>query len=734
MAKAMLAPLLLGLLPCAIMAGLAPSAINAKSSPIDKVVTLISEMKATTEKEAAEDMEAYDKYKCWCITSEKEKTDAIAAAQAKLAELESFLEKAAGKEGELKTAIAGLEEDIAEDTDALASATSMREEENKEFLGEQADMKETLGLLSEAISVLNKVQLVQKSKGPAASQKAAAAALIQVRELARGFKFSPRFSGVMQKDLFDMLGAFQEKGAHRGVSRAGAFLGKSGGSRSLPWLSETEEDKGKAANPNDLEGAAAGAKSYNSRSGGILGILKQMGDQFAADLASAQKEEMQSLIDFQNLKAAKTAEIAAATEQKDSKESALSDLLYAVAKAKKEMEKTQAALSADEAFMLEMTKNCKIEDEAYAGRVKVRTEEIKALAETLEILTGDEARSLFDKTISLIQLRAVRQHVSRASTLQMMQEKAATRAMQRLVQVARKHKSWALASLAVRVKLDAFTKVKEAMDKMMAELKMQQKEEYDKNELCLKEFDETEDKIKVATNTKEDLGEKHTELSNTISTLTNQIKELEKEVADAQVSLKEAGEQRKSENQLYQTTMNDQRATITVLNMAKDRLKEFYTPKAAALVSVQQRSAVAPPPPKPAGYEKSEMSGGVMQLLAKIISDAESTEIEIKMGEQKSQEEYATFVAATTASIDADREAIAEAEEQKASATGSKSETEESQLANGAELTKLEELLAATHQDCDYVVKYFDMRQKARAEEMDAIEEAKAILSGASFS
>ena len=36
----------------------------------------------------------------------------------------------------------------------------------------------------------------------------------------------------------------------------------------------------------------------------------------------------------------------------------------------------------------------------HAGRVKVRTEEIKALGDTLTILTGDEARSLFDKMVS----------------------------------------------------------------------------------------------------------------------------------------------------------------------------------------------------------------------------------------------------------------------------------------------------------------------------------------------
>lgn len=285
--------------------------------------------------------------------------------------------------------------------------------------------------------------------------------------------------------------------------------------------------------------------------------------------------------------------------------------------------------------------------------------------------------------------------------------------------------------MAVRVKLDAFTKVKAAMDKMHAELSAQQKAEYEKSESCKKEIDETEDKIKDGENTKADLTDKHTDLSNSLDSLAGQISELTAEVAEMEVSLKQAGEQRKADNQLYQTSMSDQRATIAVLNMAAGRLKKFY---GFMEVRAHSNAAAAPPPPLPKAYSKSSNSGGVMQLLAKIVSDAESVEIQIKMGEQKSQEEYATFVSATTASIEADRQAIAGAEEQSATAHGEKSETEESQLANGGELKNLGELLTGIHTDCDFVLKYFDMRQNARKEEMDAIVDAKAILSGANFS
>jgi hypothetical protein len=542
----------------------------------------------------------------------------------------------------------------------------------------------------------------------------------------------------MQKDLYDMLGALQKvEQEHLGAvflprNRAAALeqqwqrlARREGG---LPWLSKTSEDIGKEAKPNDLKGAAANAKSYNSRSGSILGILKAMGDNTAKNLADAQKEELEAEIAFQHLQAAKLAEIDAATKQKEQKETELSDLLYAVSNAKEDVEKTTETLEADKAFLAETLKGCSHEDEEYAKRTKIRNEEIVALGETLDILTGDEARSLFDKTInSFLQVNVVSNSAAMARM-----ERAKTSAMSRILATAKKHKNWALAGLAVRVRLDAFTKVKAAMDKMVAELKSQQKAEYEKNEECKKDIDETEDKIKEGMNTKHDLDSKHKELVNLIETGDTDVANLKKEVADMEVSLKQAGEQRKAENQLYQQSVSDQRATITILNMAMSRLKEFYTPG----VKLVQVHLHAPPPPKPSSnaYEKGANSGGVMQLLSTIIGDAESEEIELKLTEQNQQKNYGEFVSMTTASIQANRNAIAEKEEQLATADADKVETEESQLANDASLAKLNELLTATHTDCDWIIKYFDLRQKSRVEEMDAIEEAKAILSGAKFS
>mmetsp|Transcript_95740 Transcript_95740/g.253037 ORF Transcript_95740/g.253037 Transcript_95740/m.253037 type:complete len:740 (-) Transcript_95740:71-2290(-) len=737
MARLTGAMLLLGLLACGALATeleareasleaawsnvLMPPAAEAKErvNPVKRVVNLLNKMKSELEAEADNEAEMYDKMVCWCETNEKEKTLAIEEAQAKIEELNAFLEEAAANIGSLKTEIASLASDIAEDEDALATATATREKDFAAFQSEETDIKETKALLKEAIDVLSKVQLLQKGrKASGADQARARAALVQVQEHVRSL---PRthYASVMQRDLFDMFGSFGE--ATRGLR--GASFEQSG---LLPW-EKTEEQIGMEAKPNELKGAAADSKSYNSRSGGILGLLAEMNDQFTEDLSSAQKQDFEAEVSFQNLKAAKLGEIAAATEQKERKQVELADTIDKNAKALEDRDVTQAAMEADQSFLANMLKDCKAQDAAYKARTKVRGDEQVALQETLKILSEDDARDLFGKTEGTAFLQVASQ-ASRAAA----EDRAAQKAMQRLASVGKRNKNWALMALAVRVRLDTFTKVIEAMDKMMAEMQRQQKEEYEKSEFCKKEIDKLEDEIKVGVNTKEDLDEKHQQLVNTLDTLAHDLEALKAEEEEMKASLKEAGENRKAENQLFQQSVSDQRATINILNKAMKRLQMFYTPMAGEFMQAPGQ-AVAPKPPTPKDYSKSAGAGGVLQLLQKIITDADSEEKELEIDEQHSQELYAKFVRVTTDTIEADRAALAEKTGLVAEGAGAKSETEGAQLSNDENLGNLNDLLKAQHLDCDWLLKYFDLRQKARTEEMDAITDAKAVLSGADF-
>jgi hypothetical protein len=698
------------------------AATQAQTNPLKKVITLIEEMKKQVTKEADEDAKGYEKFECWCTSGRTEKTMAVETATKRLDGLAAFMEESTATVGQLKTEIETLTSDIAEDEEALATATGTRNEDNAAFAATEADQKETLAALKDAVATLSKVQLVQKSGG------AAPVSLLQVEQMKKMVQRRfPMFQDVMQRDLFDVLSSIAPAAQKKGA----AFLAGAGPN----YWESSEEQAGKDAKPNDQQGAAAGAKSYNSASGEIFGVLRTMNDQFIRDLSNAQKEEFQALVQYQKLRTAKMEEIAAGKEQKESKEKQLAKLMDEMATAEEDISALEKAKAADEEFLAGLEESCASEKAAYESRVAARADEVKALGEVLKILTDDSARELFGKTMSFLQVKAE----TSAGAQLMMQDRMQEKAMKRLVAVAKKHQNWALLSVAVRVRLDSFDKVKEMMDKMVADLKTQQQEEYEKNEQCKKDLDQTEDDIKVGQQESKDLDEANLQISNALETLANEISKLQEDVAANEVSLKQSGEARKAENGIFQQTVSDQRATVNILNKAMARLKEFYGfAQVGGLVQIRNHQEpgadFAAAPPKGAAVEKNGASGGLMGTLELVIKDAERVEAAAMADENKAQEEYAKLVIDTKASIEADRDAISLKLEEKAKAEGTKAETEEAQSANSASLQKLTGMLQATHMDCDWLMKYFETRQEARAEEIDAIGQAKAILSGAKFS
>merc|ERR1712129_344826 len=86
-------------------------------------------------------------------------------------------------------------------------------------------------------------------------------------------------------------------------------------------------------------------QSYAPQSGEIFGILRQMLETFEANLAQSQKEEMENQKAYEDVKAAKEAEIAAGQEQIDKKTAELADTDEKNAQAKEDIEDTKKSLS-----------------------------------------------------------------------------------------------------------------------------------------------------------------------------------------------------------------------------------------------------------------------------------------------------------------------------------------------------------------------------------------------------
>merc|ERR1719433_464583 len=105
-------------------------------------------------------------------------------------------------------------------------------------------------------------------------------------------------------------------------------------------------------------------------------------------------------------------------------------------------------------------------------------------------------------------------------------------------------------------------------------------------------------------------------------------------------------------------------------------------------------------------------------MIQQIISDAKAMEAEAIRSEEDAQKAYEDFVNKS---------------EQKAKAETELVDAKEAKEGVMLELEHLSNYNAELQQSCNFVLKNFDLRQTARDEEVEALRQAKAILSGAKF-
>jgi len=284
------------------------------------------------------------------------------------------------------------------------------------------------------------------------------------------------------------------------------------------------------------------------------------------------------------------------------------------------------------------------------------------------------------------------------------------------------------------VKLDAFTRVKKAIDDMIAELLKEKADEIKHKDFCTDEFNTNQLQTERKDREKSDLIAKIADLESTIQALSEAIDTLKAEIAEMQVQLKRAGEDREKQNKEFQSTVADQRETQKLLTAALGVLQDFYAKKAPAASLAQKQEPVGPPPPPGfETYKKSAASGGVLSLIQQIISDAKAMEAETIRSEEDAQKAYEDFVKETNNSIETKSKDIVNKSELKAKREIDLVDAKEAKEGVLLELEQLSNYNAELQQSCNFVLKNFDIRQTARDEEVEALRQAKAILSGAKF-
>ena len=644
--------------------GSASASVEEKNRPVSKVINLLKDMQVQLAKEQEEDEAIYNKMACWCETNDKEKTKAIADAEEKINQLTATIEELTALSAQLNTEIEHLNKEIERNQSALAKATALRQKQLAEFNAEEKDLLQSISALKSAVTVLSKHHSEE--------------ALLHIGSMLRHqmSKHSDMLDGIITDDQRKTIGAFLQ----------------------------TEQPMN--------------AGSYAPQSGEIFGILRNMKDTFESNLAQTQKDEMSNQKSYEDVKAAKEAEIAAGQEQVEEKTQHLATTDENNANAKQDLEDTRNTLSADQKFLMDLKEKCQQTDAEWEERQKTRQEEIQAVSEALALLSSDDAHDLFTKTFNFVQVAASKTG----------EDARRARAANMLADAAHKLNSPQLSEMATAVRLDAFTRVKKAIDDMIAALLQEKADEIKHKDFCVAELNTNERQTELKDRTKNELLAKIDELTAAIETLANEIATLKNEIAEMQVQLKRAGEDREKANAEFQVTVADQRATQKLLSQALNVLKGFFDKKAKSFV---QQPAGPPPPPSFNKYEKNSGSGGVMTMIQQIINDAKRMEAEAIKGEEDSQAAYESFVKETNNSIEAKNKSIVNKSEEKAGKEGDKTQAESDLADTMTELEELANYNAQLHSSCDFTMKNFDIRQTGRDQEVEALRQAKAILSGA---
>merc|ERR1719152_254875 len=117
-------------------------------------------------------------------------------------------------------------------------------------------------------------------------------------------------------------------------------------------------------------------------------------------------------------------------------------------------------------------------------------------------------------------------------------------------------------------------------------------------------------------------------------------------------------------------------------------------------------------------------------LIADIDKDNQVAEVE----EKDAQKEYETFMSDAAEKRALDSKAITDKESAKAETESALIANKDSKKSKTIEAMETAKYIGGLHEECDWLLKYYETRKTARSDEIDALGKAKDVLSGADYS
>jgi len=347
-----------------------------------------------------------------------------------------------------------------------------------------------------------------------------------------------------------------------------------------------------AEGEDDLELQPAGAPdpaAYKSKSGGIVDVLEDMLEKAKAELADAQKAEMNSKFDYEQLKQKLEDAMKFGTKELGETKSAKAAAEEAKAVAENDLAVADKSTAEGSKHLSDLQNECMTKASEYEESQHGRQGELTALATAKKILE-EKTGGASDREYSFLQIRSSTSAGARAKKLK-------DRVVNMLQALASKDDSNAISLLADRVEAasmmgeDPFAKIKGLISEMIEKLEADAAKEAGHKAFCDKEMSETKAKKEEKESDLDTLGTKIDKATSKIAKLKEEIATLTEELGAIAKAQQEADEIRMEEKEAWAAAKADYESGVEGVGMALQVLRDYYAEKDEALIQAQHDKA-----------------------------------------------------------------------------------------------------------------------------------------------
>merc|ERR1719169_344771 len=483
-------------------------------------------------KEGEAGQKAYEKFAEWCKDEAVLKQYEIETGEGNVESLKAAIEKETATISVEESKIDDAAQKVAVNSKDLAAATEIRKKEAADFSVADADLAETIDMLSRAIGIIEK---------------------------------NMRATGFVQgnKEVVTALQAL--------LQAASIDSGDRSALTALVQKAQGDDD-------DFLQGGAPDPEAYESQSGGILDILEDMKEKAVAMKNDGVKAEMNAKHSFEMLKQSLENTIA-----QDSKELAESKSIKAAAEEAKaiaegDLSMAEKELAEDKKYLSGLSTDCQQKAADWEVSTKSRAEELEALAAAKKIIS-ETMGGASEKAYGLLQ------QASKAKST----SDAADKVVSMLQTLGKSNKDVALSQLALRVKAavemqtgaDPFAKVKGMIQEMIDKLVADAAAEASHKAFCDKEMSESKAKIEDHTSTIDKFTTRKDKATAATEKLTEELATLADELATMAKQQAAMDEMRGEQKAAWAEAKKDFEDGIEGLTMALQILRDYYAAPAS---------------------------------------------------------------------------------------------------------------------------------------------------------